>query len=70
MTEQALPGVVVLVEEEALGWEDQGEEEWTGPGRVLVQGESVCARNAERLLLMKSEHPVTLRNAPNVEQRW
>jgi hypothetical protein len=62
--------VAVLEEEEALGREDPAKEEWTGPERVWVQGESVCVQNAERLLLMKSEHPVTLRNAPNAVRRW
>jgi len=62
--------VAVLEEEEALGWEDPGEEEWTGSERVRVQGESVCVQNAERLLLMKSGHLVTLRIAPNAVRRW
>jgi hypothetical protein len=57
--EQVLPEVAGLVEEEALGWEDPGEEEWTGPERVQDRGENACVQSAEQLLLMKSEHLVT-----------
>jgi hypothetical protein len=68
--EQALPGVAVLVGEEALVWEDRGEEEWGEPERVQDPEENACARNAERLLHMKAGFPVTLRNAPNAVHRW
>ena len=62
---------MALVEkEEALGREDPEEEEWKGPERVRVQGESVCVQNAERLLLMKPGYLVTLRNVPNAVHRW
>ena len=68
--EQALPGVAVLVVEEALVWEDRGEEEWVAPGQAQVLQEIACVQNAEQRLPMKSEHPVILKNAPNAEQRW
>jgi len=58
--EQALPGVAVLVGEEALVLEDRGEEEWVEPERVQDPEENACARNAERLLLMKEERRATL----------
>ena len=58
--EQVLPGVALLVGEEALVWEDRGEEEWVEPERVQDPEENVCARNAERLLLMKEERRATL----------
>ena len=61
--------MAVLGGEEALGRGNQGEEEWMGLGRVRVQGESVSAQNVERLLLMKSGHPVILRNVPNAVPR-
>ena len=58
--EQALPGVAVLVGEEALVLEDRGEEEWVEQERVQDPEENACARNAERLLLMKEERRATL----------
>lgn len=58
--EQVLPGVAVLVGEEALVWEDRGEEEWAAPEPVQVRLENVCVQNAERLLLMKQERRATL----------
>jgi len=44
--------------------------EWVAQEPVQVRGENVCVQNAERLLLMKSEHPAPLRNAPNAVHRW
>ena len=70
MTERARPEASVQEQAEVQEWVDLVREEWAVPERVLAQGESVCVRNAERLLLMMSEHPVTLRNAPSVEERW
>jgi hypothetical protein len=60
----------VLEEEEALGWEDPGEEEWTGPGWVQAQQESVFVPNAELSQLMRLEFLALLSNVPNVGQRW
>ena len=68
--EQVLPGVAVLVGAEVLEWVDLVREGWAAPEPVQVRQENVCVQNAERLLLMKSEHPVTLRNAPNAVHRW
>jgi hypothetical protein len=45
---------------EALEWVDLAREEWVAPGQVWAMGENACVQNAERLLLMKSEHPATL----------
>jgi hypothetical protein len=58
--EQVLPGVAVLVGEEPLVWEDPGEEEWTGPERVLVQVDNASVPNVGRSFLMKRGHPATL----------
>ena len=60
MTEQAHPGEAVLEQAEAQEWVDFVGEEWVVPEPVQVRQENVCVQNAERLLLMKSEHPVTL----------
>jgi hypothetical protein len=60
MMEQVHPGVSVLVEEEALGWEDLGEEEWTGPERVLVQVDNASVPNVGCSSLMKRGHRATL----------
>ena len=68
--ELALPGEVVQEQAEVQEWVDLAGEEWAAPGRVQVRAENACVQNAERLLLMKSEHPVTLWNVPNAEQRW
>jgi len=68
--EQAHLRVLVQAPEEALEWVDHEREERVAPERVQAQQESVFVPNAERLLLMKSEHLVTLRNAPNADQRW
>jgi hypothetical protein len=70
VTEQAQPGGVVRVPVEVPEWVELAEGEWVAPGLVQVRGENVCVQNAERLLLMKSEHPATLRNAPNAVHRW
>jgi hypothetical protein len=37
-----------------------GEEEWVVPEQEQVLAENACVQNAERLLLMMSEHLVTL----------
>jgi hypothetical protein len=68
--ELAQPGGVVLEQVEALEWVEVDEGEWVVPGQAQVLKENACVRSAERRLPMKSEHPVILRNAPNVEQRW
>ena len=60
MTEQAHPGEVARGRVEVQEWVDLGEEEWAVPEQVQVRLENACVQNAERLLLMKSEHPVTL----------
>jgi len=70
VTELAQPGGVVLEQGEAPEWVELAEGEWVAQEPVQVRGESVCVQSAERRLPMKSEHPVTLRNAPNAEQRW
>jgi len=62
--------VPLLVEEEALEWVDHEGGERVAPERVEAQQGSVFVPNAERLLLMKSGHPVTLRIAPNAVRRW
>jgi len=41
-------------------WEDPVVEEWAVPEPVEGREGNVCVQNAARLLLMKSEHPVTL----------
>ena len=70
VTEQAHPGGVVQEQAEVQEWVDLVGEEWAAPEQVQVRQENACVQNAERLLLMKSEFPVTIRIAPNVVQRW
>jgi hypothetical protein len=40
-------------------WVDLVGEEWAAPEQVQALEENACVQNAEQLLLMKSEHPVT-----------
>jgi hypothetical protein len=70
VTGLAQPGGVVQVLVEVEEWVDLGEGEWVAQEPAQVRGESVCVQNAERPLLMKSEHPATLRNALNAVHRW
>jgi hypothetical protein len=70
VTELAQPGGVVQEQGEAPEWVELAEGEWVAPGQAQVLQEIACVQSAERRLLMKSEHPVILRNAPNAEQRW
>ncbi|MDI7260989.1 MAG: hypothetical protein QME90_13855 [Thermodesulfobacteriota bacterium] len=58
--EQVHPGEVAREQEEVQEWVDLVREEWVAPEQVQVRLENVCVQNAERLPLMKSEHPVTL----------
>ena len=60
MTELVHPGGVVQEQGEAQEWVDLVREEWVAPEQVQALEENACVQNAERLLLMKSEHPVTL----------
>jgi hypothetical protein len=62
--------VAVLEEEEALETEDQEEEEWTGPGRVLVPVVNVFVPNVVPWRRMRSEFPATTRTARSAEPRW
>ena len=57
---QVLYRVAALEGAEVLEWVDLAGEEWVAPGQVQALSENACAQNVERLLLMKSEHPVTL----------
>jgi hypothetical protein len=68
--EQVLLEVVVQEQAEVQEWVDLVGEGWAAPEPVQVRQENVCVQNAERLLLMKWESPVTKRIAPSVEQRW
>jgi hypothetical protein len=70
VTELAQPGGVVRVPVEVAEWVELAEGEWVAQDPAQVRGESVCVQSAERRLPMKSEHPVTLRNAPNAVHRW
>jgi len=53
-------GVAALEAAEVLERADPEWEEWAAPEPVQVLQENVCVQNAERLLLMKLEHPATL----------
>jgi hypothetical protein len=53
-------GVAALEAVEVLEWVAHEEEKWEAPGQVQALEGNACVQNAERLLLMKSEHPVTL----------
>ena len=68
--EQVLLEVVVQEQAEVQEWVDLVGEGWAAPEPVQVRQENVCVQNAERLLFMKWESPVTKRIAPSVEQRW
>jgi len=70
VTEQARRGEVVQEQVEVPEWVELAKGEWVAQEPVQVRGENVCVQNAERQLLMKSEHPATLRNAPNAVHRW
>jgi len=70
VTEQAQPGGVVRVPVGVPEWVELAKGEWVAQEPVQVRGENVCVQNAERQLLMKSEHPATLRNALNAVHRW
>jgi len=59
VTERVHLGVAALEAAEVLEWVAHEEEKWEAPGQVQALG-NACVQNAERLLLMKSEHPVTL----------
>jgi hypothetical protein len=60
VTEQAHPGEVVQEQAEVQEWVDLVREEWAVQEPVQVRQENACVQNAERLLLTKLEHPVTL----------
>ena len=60
MTERGRLGVAALEGAEVLEWVDHEEEEWEAPEQVQALEENAGVQNAERLLLMKPEHPVTL----------
>jgi hypothetical protein len=70
VTELARPEALVQEQAEVQEWVDPEGEGWMVPEQVQALEENVCVQNAERLLLMKSEHPVTLRNVPNAVHRW
>lgn len=70
MTGLAQPEGVVQVPVEVAEWVELAEGEWVAQEPAQVREESVCVQNAERRLLMKSEHPATLRNALNAVHRW
>ena len=52
--------VAALEGAEVLEWVDLAREERVAPGQVQALEENACVQNAERLLLMKSEHPAHL----------
>ena len=60
MMERVHLGVAALEAAEVLEWVGHEEEEWEAPGQVQALEENACVQNAERLSLMKPEHPVTL----------
>ena len=70
MTERVHLGVAALEAVEVLEWVAHEEEKWEAPGQVQALEGNACAQNAKRLLLMKLEHPVTLRNVRNAVHRW
>ena len=70
MTEQVHREEVVRGRVEVQEWVDLVGEEWAAPEPVQVRQENVCVQNAERLLLMKSERPVTRKIARNAGQKW
>jgi hypothetical protein len=52
--------VAALEGAEVLEWVDLAREEWVAPEQVQALEENAGVQNAERLLLMKSEHPAPL----------
>jgi hypothetical protein len=70
VTERVHPGAAVVRPEEVQERVVQEGEEWVAQEQAQALEENACVQNAERPLLMKSEHPVTLRNAPNAVRRW
>ena len=58
--EQVPPGGVVQGQVEVQEWVDFAREGWEDRGLVQALRENAFVQNAERLLLMKSEHPATL----------
>jgi hypothetical protein len=60
VTELAHPGGVVQEQAEVQEWVDLVREGWVVPEPVQDPEENACARNAERLLLMKQERRATL----------
>jgi len=63
-------GEVVQEQAEVLEWADHEGEEWAAQEPVQAQQGSVFVPNAERLLLMKSERPVTRKIVRNAGQKW
>jgi hypothetical protein len=70
VTELVQSGGVVRVRVGVPEWVELARGEWVAQKPVQVRGESVRVQNVERPLLTKSEHPATLRNAPNAVHRW
>jgi hypothetical protein len=60
VTELALAGEVDPEQGGGREWVVREEEGWVVRGPVQVQRENASVQNVEQLLLMKSEHPVTL----------
>jgi hypothetical protein len=60
VTELARPEALVQEQGGVAEWVDREGEGWMAPEQVQALEENVCVQNAKRLLLMKSEHPVTL----------
>jgi hypothetical protein len=54
------PGEVVREQEEVEGKVDHEWDGWAALLQVQALEENACVQNAERLLLMRSEHLVTL----------
>ena len=63
-------GEVVQEQAEVQEWVGLAGEEWAAQEPVQAQQGSVFVPNAERLLLMKSEHPVTRKIVRNAGQKW
>jgi hypothetical protein len=59
VTELAQFGGVVRGPAEAPEWVELAKGEWVAQEPAQVREENVHVQNVERLLLMKSEHPVT-----------
>jgi hypothetical protein len=54
------PEGVVQEQVEVQEWVDLVGEKWVAPDQVQDPEENACVQSAERLLLMKLEHPVIL----------